>query len=164
MPWSCTPGRDPGGARLPGHPQGRLHGQRRARCVGRLRGHPHPRCVGRLRGQLRGLSARVCYVRVGVGSIVPPPTQREQVTVRDNELSWVSVASRGLDESHSSFQGTKSIRNLRTKISSVGTKQQSRLKYSHSLMSIPFAFAAKLLQRQLEPSLLDSQTDKCPRW
>ncbi len=53
---------------------------------------PHVGAVG------RGLPARVCYVRVGVGSavyIVPPPTLRRE-QVRDNELSWVSASHRGL--------------------------------------------------------------------
>jgi hypothetical protein len=38
----------------------------------------------------RGLPARVCYVRVRVGSIVPPPTLSGE-QVRDSELSWVSA-------------------------------------------------------------------------
>ena len=74
------------------------------------------------------------------------------------ELSWVSVlvASRGLDESHHLFKEpvnpvTIPVPNSGTFLS-VGTKQQSRLKYSHSLMSISLLEAAAwpLSVRQLE--------------
>ena len=49
----------------------------------------------------RGLPARGCYFRVGVGSAVSSRlllSGREQV--RDNELSWVSASHRGHLESH----------------------------------------------------------------
>jgi hypothetical protein len=48
-----------------------------------------------------GLPARVCqcYVRVGVGSFVPPPTLRLRAKVRDNELKLES-ASPGTSRMH----------------------------------------------------------------
>jgi hypothetical protein len=48
---------------------------------------PHVGAVG------RGLPARVCYVRVGVGSIVPPPTLRQRASA-DNELILMSAKLR----------------------------------------------------------------------
>jgi hypothetical protein len=125
----------------------RLHGHR-------LGGHASVvspcRCVG-AEGRQRCSSAvlmvrrfevpaRVCYVRVGVGSAVSSRlllSGREQV--RDNELSWVSASHRG--RLISSMNANNSRPNADFKpvsFLSVGTKQQSRLKYSHSLMSIPF--------------------------
>ncbi len=38
----------------------------------------------------RGTTARVRYARVGVGSIVPPPTLRQRAGA-EYELSWVSA-------------------------------------------------------------------------
>ena len=53
----------------------------------------------------RGYPARVCYVRVGVGSIIPPPspTLRQRARVLDNELSWVSASKPGSRWTHRIF-------------------------------------------------------------
>ncbi len=48
---------------------------------------PHVGAVG------RGLPARVCYVRVGVGSIVPPSTLRQRARA-DNDLKLFLVSAR----------------------------------------------------------------------
>ena len=105
--------------------------------------------------------ARVCYVRVGGGSAVSSRlllSDREQV--RDNELSWVSVAGRGLDETIASSFESKSKRPKPTKISSVSTKQQSRLKYSQSLMSICLRLLVQhsFSRAQSNPSQIDTDT------
>ena len=59
----------------------------------------------------------------------------------DNELSWVSASHR--DKAQDAFiyvrQRPAGPDFKLVSFLSVGTKQQSRLKYSHSLMSIPFA-------------------------
>ena len=109
----------------------------------------------------RGLPARGCYVRVGVGSAVSSRlllSGREQV--RDNELSWVSVAGRGLDETIASSFESKSKRPKPTKISSVSTKQQSRPKYSQSLMSICLRLLVQhsFSRAQSNPSQIDTDT------
>ena len=145
-----------------------LRGLRRE--CGRLRGllRESGRRYGlivRLHGLHGGASVegcrRGCYVRVGVGSAVSSRlllSGREQV--RDNELSWVSVAGRGLDETIASSFESKSKRPKPTKISSVSTKQQSRLKYSQSLMSICLRLLVQhsFSRAQSNPSQIDTDT------
>ena len=76
------------------------------------------------------------------------------------QLSWVSVAGRGLDETIASSFESKSKRPKPTKISSVSTKQQSRLKYSQSLMSICLRLLVQhsFSRAQSNPSQIDTDT------
>jgi hypothetical protein len=147
----------------------RLHGHR-------LGGHASVvspcRCVG-AEGRQRCSSAvlmvrrfevpaRVCYVRVGVGSAVSSRlllSGREQV--RDNELSWVSASQPGsfhiFNESQQ-FPANADFKPL--SFLSVGTKQQSRLKYSQSLMSICLRLLVQhsFSRAQSNPSQIDTDT------
>jgi hypothetical protein len=102
---------------------------------------PPSRCCPHVGAVGRGLPARVCYygVRVGVGSIVPVPTLRQRASA-ENELKLESARPGVISNAHLfKFTGKSQVnRNHRSKIPSVNTKQQSRLKYSWSLVSISF--------------------------